>query len=404
MSRRRLGLLCVVLGLGLLAAPRGGARAGVDGAGAERAGAERAGADKDRAAGDVVTLHVAGDISYPNGWNGEAECEQSGAALFAQVRPLLERGELNFANLEMPLTERKATARKVSVIVARPHRLAWVREAGFNVFSIANNHILDPGTDGLLDTLRHLRAADRPERPLYFAGAGETREAARALRSFCAPRHTTRFGLLALSNISSPRVDADSGRSTLERIRAAAATVDALIVSVHHGIEYQIAPTASAIRRYRRYIDAGARVVAVHHSHVISAVERYHGGVIFYGLGNLSFNSKTLRIRHSTAPHFGMLGRVVLRDGQIDSVRVFPLYVGNRDPLRVDKERLAPRHATPQLLRGRLATRALSEIVRASTVPPLRAAATGYELRDDTLFLHEPAAPGAPGERLRAAN
>ena len=299
----RLGLLCAVIGLGLLGALAKGARAGTE---------------EPPAAGDVVTLHVAGDISYPNGWNGEAECEQSGAALFSEVRPLLERGELNFANLEMPLTERKATAKKPSVIVARPHRLAWVRAAGFNLLSIANNHILDAGKDGLLDTLRHLRAADQPDRPLFFAGAGETHEAARALRSFCAPRHKTRFGLLALSNISSPLVDADGGASTLERIRAAAASVDTLIVSVHSGIEYQIAPSASAVHRYRRYIDAGARVVAVHHSHVISAVERYHGGVIFYGLGNLSFNSKTLRIRKSTAPHFGMLGRVVLRDFALD--------------------------------------------------------------------------------------
>ena len=384
----RLGLLCAVIGLGLLGALAKGARAGTE---------------EPPAAGDVVTLHVAGDISYPNGWNGEAECEQSGAALFSEVRPLLERGELNFANLEMPLTERKATAKKPSVIVARPHRLAWVRAAGFNLLSIANNHILDAGKDGLLDTLRHLRAADQPDRPLFFAGAGETHEAARALRSFCAPRHKTRFGLLALSNISSPLVDADGGASTLERIRAAAASVDTLIVSVHSGIEYQIAPSASAVHRYRRYIDAGARVVAVHHSHVISAVERYHGGVIFYGLGNLSFNSKTLRIRKSTAPHFGMLGRVVLRDGRLDSVRVFPLYVGNVDALRVDRERLAPRHATPQLLHGRLAARALSEIVRASTVPPLRAARTGYEQRDDSLVLHEPAV-APPRARLQAAN
>lgn len=342
--------------------------------------------------GKKTIIHVAGDIAYPNGWKGEAECEASAGQLFDEVRPYLATGQVNFANLEMPLTRRPAALVKQSVIVARPHRLQWIQEAGFNLLSIANNHIFDAGKPGLLDTLATLRAASQKQ-PLGWAGAGATKEEARALTIVKVAGSGLRVGLLALGNITAPLV-ASFDKSFYARVREAAQKVDVLLVSIHSGQEYQHRQSPSAAQRYRRIIEAGARAVLVHHAHVVAGVERYQGGVIFHGLGNLSFCSKQHRFKTFGAQMYGMLGRLELDGAALSAVTVVPLYVGNVEPLSVARQKLAPRFGRPQVLHGDFAQRVLGAIVDWSKSPPVRARNNQHAIRGDVLWIGEsPAAP-----------
>jgi poly-gamma-glutamate synthesis protein (capsule biosynthesis protein) len=65
---------------------------------------------------------------------------------------------------------------------------------------------------------------------------------------------------------------------------------DVVIVSMHHGIEYRPKPSAAQIAFAHAAIDAGAKLVIGHHPRVIEPEEAYHGGLIFYSLGNFVFD------------------------------------------------------------------------------------------------------------------
>jgi len=59
---------------------------------------------------------------------------------------------------------------------------------------------------------------------------------------------------------------------------------------MHYGIEYRTKPSKGQIAFAHAAIDAGAKLVIGHHPHVIEPEEAYHGGFIFYSLGNFVFD------------------------------------------------------------------------------------------------------------------
>ena len=344
-------------------------------------------------ADDIIVINAGGDVSYANGWNGEDVCDKMGAELFASIRPLLAQGDLNFANLETPFTEATPAVQKEFIIVSKPHRLKWLTDAGFNLFSNANNHSMDAGKQGLQDTLALLASLTSEERPLVWAGTGVTSDEAKEVKIFTPKGKRTKVAFMALGNNGSNLVASVYAKDVPERIKAAAASADVVIVSAHHGTEYQHVPSPETVRMYHGFIDAGAKIVFAHHPHVIQGVERYNGGVIFYSLGNLSFNSKTKRHHETGAKLYSMLGRVVVKNGQIDSVGAFPLYANNTEPLVVGGEKLMPRHAQPQLLTGAFANKVLEDLVTWSRKIPSKAPPTAYTSAFDALVVGDGAPP-----------
>jgi len=346
---------------------------------------------------DVVVINAGGDVSYPNGWAGEDVCDALGAELFASIKPLLAEGDINFANLETPFTDAPPAVQKKYVIVSKPARLKWLVDAGFNLFSNANNHTMDAGEQGMKDTLARLTELTSAERPLVWGGSGETPEAAKQLQAWTPQGKRTKFGFLALGNNSSRLVASVYADDVPARIKAAAAEVDVLIVSSHHGQEYTHVPNAETVRMYHSFIDAGAKIVLGHHPHVVQGVERYAGGVIFYSLGNLSFNSKTNRFRETGAKMYSMLGRIVVRNGRVSAVKVFPLYANNTEALVVGDEKIQPKHAQPQLLTGAFANKMLEDLVGWGRKIPSKAPPTDYHSLGDTLVVgDEPQVASAP--------
>ena len=73
-------------------------------------------------------------------------------------------------------------------------------------------------------------------------------------------------------------------------IKAAKKKADYVIVGWHWNFEYKRAPTYLEESEGKAAIDAGADIVFAHHPHLLDGVEAYHGGLIFYSLGNLVFS------------------------------------------------------------------------------------------------------------------
>ncbi len=198
-----------------------------------------------------------------------------GAALNA-VQPWLAEADLTFANLESPLT----TVPQVSDgydLRAAPAAVTALRAAGFDAVSLANNHALDAGEAGLVETIAALDAAG-------IAGVVNQREG--HLVSRVTPHPSIRYHLLAFDDSTVPLDVEIAARS----VAVAATGADLVIVSVHWGGEYQAAPSPRQQLVAQALARAGADLVIGHGPHVLQRVEWIGKTLIAYSLGNLLFD------------------------------------------------------------------------------------------------------------------
>ncbi|HUH04957.1 MAG TPA: CapA family protein [Kofleriaceae bacterium] len=353
-------------------------------------GAERSKASKSaRGSGDpdTITINFAGDLAYPVGWGGWDYVEAQKHLLYRQIQPILDSAELNFVNVECPLTDHEATAVKQYSIRCKPQQIPYFVDAGFNLLSLANNHSIDAGKAGILDTHAHLARASSPERPLWWAGTGDTSDDARKPVRIALPGKRQVVTLFAVANSSGGGGVGGLHDKTLPaRITEAAKHADIVIVSAHHGPEYEHKPWPWTVDRYHELIDAGATLVVGHHAHVVQGVERYKQGLIFYNQGNFSFASRTRRHLEKGARLYSTIGRVTFRKGALDRVEIIPLYASNQAKWTLEGMTLPPRHAEPQLLAGPFAQFALDEFVDFAKQVP-KAQETSFIRIGDRMFV-----------------
>jgi poly-gamma-glutamate synthesis protein (capsule biosynthesis protein) len=177
------------------------------------------------------------------------------------------------------------------IFKAEPEMIAALELAGVDVVSTANNHARDQGSHGVEFTLDWLE-----RHQIAVAGTGSSAEAAHA--GVVIERNGIKFGFLGYTYDQSNgnHTDTDDRVAVMdvarmrEDVARLATRADAIIVSMHAGIEYSSKSNAQQVTFARAAIDAGASVVVGHHPHVTQPWERYGQGVIYYSLGNLVFD------------------------------------------------------------------------------------------------------------------
>jgi len=213
------------------------------------------------------------------------------AAPLRDLASLLSSADIAFVNLEAPFSDHGRPVEKGMVFKAEPEMIEALRVAGIDVVSTANNHARDCGSYGVDFTLDWLA-----KNGIAAVGTGHTAEEAH--HGAVIERNGHRFGFLAYTYDQSNgnHADQDDRIAMLqpERMSADVANLrtraDAVIVSMHAGVEYQKQPNAEQRRFAHAAIDAGASVVVGAHPHVTQPVESYREGAIFYSLGNLVFD------------------------------------------------------------------------------------------------------------------
>jgi poly-gamma-glutamate capsule biosynthesis protein CapA/YwtB (metallophosphatase superfamily) len=249
--------------------------------------------------GDEVVLDAAGDIML--GREVGAFIAARGArTVFEPVTALLEGSDIRFANLELPLTERGTATVKDYVFRAPPAAVDGLTSAGFNVVTLANNHILDYGPDGLLDTIAALDRAG-----IAHVGAGRTTDEAHApaivavnnlsvaFLGYVNTPDDSRTGWVAASmraDATRPGVAWGTPDAIRRDVAAARSKADLVLVAVHAGWEYTNAVNAVQRELARAAVDAGAAAVLGAHPHVLQGIEIYRGVPIAYSLGNFVFD------------------------------------------------------------------------------------------------------------------
>jgi poly-gamma-glutamate synthesis protein (capsule biosynthesis protein) len=280
------------------------------------------------------------------------------------VRELID-ADLAFANLETVVTDRNDLRPDSKAFNFRSHPNA-VRElarAGFNLLSLANNHVGDYGIEGVRETLRHLEPLAR-EGVKGWAGAGLTRE--QAIRPAIAEVKGARVALSALGIGHLRAGDGRPGQATpygdFDDVAALLADARAgyRILSIHQGLELRLDPDPAQMKRWREAVrDYDLDLIAGHHSHVAQGVEQIGGRLIFYGLGNFLHHGTQNMGALGLCRDWGMLARLHLlkgEDGRLAAraVEVVPLYDMHVRTVRLGPEKSRERIHALNALSARL--------------------------------------------------
>ncbi|MCM1256989.1 MAG: CapA family protein [Roseburia sp.] len=206
--------------------------------------------------------------------------------------------EFPFGTVGTPMEDKQYTFR------VNPFYVSVFEDMGVDIVSLANNHVLDYGTDCLKETFETLQQTG-----IAYVGAGNTKEEASALKTYEFSGET--YGILSASRvIPVPEWNIDNRQpgvfttydetALVEAIKKAKETCDYVIVYVHWGVEHTTQLEEHQTYLAHAYVDAGADLVLGSHSHVLQGIENYKGSLIFYSLGNYIFNQnieKTMLVK-----------------------------------------------------------------------------------------------------------
>ena len=230
-----------------------------------------------------VKISILGDICPTEDYRALWD---TGAA-FSGIAELIKDSDLAIVNLECPATSETTPVTKCGpCLKAEPKDMGLVARSGFNVISLANNHVKDFGEDGVLETLKRCEKYN-----LTYVGAGANTEEASKARFFAVEDKKIcvisfaeeEFNLASKSGAGANLFDP---YTSLEYIAECKKRVDYMIVLYHGGIEHYRYPSAELRKKCHAMVRFGADLVLCQHSHCIGTFEEYEDGHILYGQGN----------------------------------------------------------------------------------------------------------------------
>ena len=241
----------------------------------------------DAATDDVVkvTVSAAGDctlgtdsaFNYSTSLN--AKYAQKGPAYFLKnVKPVFSKDDLTIVNLEGTLTKRGSKADKAFAFKGSPSYTKILTKGSVEAVGFANNHCYDYGSVSYTDTIKHVKKAG-----IKLSSYSKT----------CIYKvKGVKIGMVSVDDIGryggSAKPLIKSGVAKLKKQGA-----DAIIVSIHAGIEKDYYPSAVQKSLAHYAVNQGADLVLGHHPHVLQGVERYKGVYICYSLGNFCFGGNS---------------------------------------------------------------------------------------------------------------
>ena len=186
-------------------------------------------------------------------------------------------------------------AGRQNIIYARDEDFFRVKEMGFDVVSLANNHVWDLGEEGLKNTIRILK-----ENNIKYCGAGLNLEEASqpaviekdgmtiAILAYCMYGNKY-LGYVELAGENKAGINPLDIEKVICDIKQAKQKFDKVFVMPHWGREYQYEPLPECVMMAKKMIDVGADAVLGSHTHQMQPLVNYKGKPICYSMGNFLF-------------------------------------------------------------------------------------------------------------------
>ncbi len=262
---------------------------------------------------DTLNVVLTGDILLDRGVRRVINRHGVDHLFSDGIDSIFRSAQVVVGNLECPATKIEAPVQKLYIFRGEPEWLITLRKHGITHLNLANNHSIDQGREGLIDTRNNITKAG-----MIPIGAGQNMsEAAEPVLLASSPRKVWLVASLrlALENYAyltdKPCVSQepmDSLLNRVHRLRKADSTA-VIIVSLHWGGEHTLQPVSSQRWDARQLIRAGADVLICHHTHTLQTIEEFHGKKIYYSVGNFIFdqpkplNSRACMVQLKVSDH-----------------------------------------------------------------------------------------------------
>lgn len=274
----------------------------------------------------VTTLVAVGDIMLARTVEQTMLRHNDWAYPFRETFQITSRADITFGNLETPLTEGAVVEPYGMVFRTDPQATEGLVFGGFDVVSLANNHIKNQGGNGIQTTISALQKAG-----IRSTGAGATLIEAR--KPALITVHDITFGFLAYADdsfmpSSYVATDYNAGSPMLDEvlleqdIALLGTQADVIVVSLHAGNEYSQTPNDRQIDFAHKAIDLGASLVLGHHPHVVQPIEQYNDGYIIYSLGNFIFDQMW-----SEATRESAIATITFAGAEIERIDLTPIKI-----------------------------------------------------------------------------
>ena len=237
----------------------------------------------------MIKIGLAGDVMIGRGVNERLDKVPINY-IWGELLPLLHSTDFNLINLEAALTVSEHAVPKVFNFKADPKKVKALAEGAVHVVNLANNHVLDFGEEGLLETLRTLNNAH-----ILHVGAGK--DAKEAAAPAILERKGIKIGILGCTD-NEPSWRAEAGKpgtfylqiGDLEAIRESIiklrSEVDLLILTIHWGPNMRDRPSPDFREFAHQLIDLGVDLIHGHSAHIFQGIEIYRGKPILYDTGD----------------------------------------------------------------------------------------------------------------------
>ena len=305
-----------------------------------------------RAAGppaEIVTVSVVGDIMLGRGVAAAAGGSGDVALALRPTAQRLAAADITVGNLENTLSRAGSPRQGGDSFAADPAVITGLRDSGFDVLGLANNHAGDFGDLALVQTVRRLRDGG-----IDTFGAGRT--VRQAWEPAVVEREGISFGFIGFNaigetpavapgqpgavSIAMPPRTGPLDRGALRRfeiaVRRLAADVDVVVVMPHWGTQYTNRPEPIQRVVARRLVAAGADAVVGGHPHWLQGVELVRGRLVAHSLGNFVFDMDFMRETQQGA----ILEMTFWRD-ELMAAELVPYVMDDRFAPRVVTGRLA---------------------------------------------------------------
>lgn len=231
-----------------------------------------------------ITISAAGDVTLGNHQEQEYaysfrqayDQAEDKSIFFQNVYDIFSQDDMTLVNLEGPLTlSDNRREGQVYSIKGDPSYVELLTLGSIEAVSMANNHRLDYGEQGSLDTVEALKNAGIVYAYESNVGIYETKG--------------IRIGFVAVNEVSQGSTVEKTLQDGIGTLKEQG--VDLILACCHWGVEKDNYPESYQQTLGRKCIDWGADLVIGHHPHVLQGIEEYQGKYILYSLGNFCFGA-----------------------------------------------------------------------------------------------------------------
>lgn len=217
------------------------------------------------------------------------------------IKKIIRNCEISICNLEAPVVIEKPNKIKK----AGPHikqnseSIKHLKDCGFDIVSLANNHIYDYGELSIRDTINTLDKYD-----IKYIGGGKNFDI--AYKTLIIKKKEIKVGFIAACENEFGCLSEKEKRGGYawifhdlieDNIRDLKKKCDYVIMMAHAGIENIEIPIKEWRNRYRRLCEVGVDILLGHHPHVPQGYENHYNSFIFYSLGNFYFDTSSFEFK-----------------------------------------------------------------------------------------------------------